>query len=194
MQVVVIGMLGLLISGAAFAATPAGTGQRGPDGFGNIPYGSSSEDAVTLNHGNGEMVHDSSPPAFSYRTNIQGLTFSVTQNYDKSNKAVDAIAVSTSTEPTRACVARFNYVLATLQTTYGQSGSAPLQERNGGGEVSYKVLLEFNRSDGIEAELTAAGPGSSTAGTGSAGNSDSNGTGPCMIRLHYLPPGWVGHF
>jgi hypothetical protein len=193
----VIGALCLAMPGAVLAATPAGTDRRGPDGFGNIPYGSSADDAVRLNHGNGTVVHNDGPPILTYSTNIQGMTFSVTQYYDKSGKAVDAIAVSTSTESTETCVARFNYVLSLLQTTYREPGSAPFQERTVSGEVSYGVLFEFDRSDGIEAKLTAAGPAASTGsstGTASAGNGGSSATGQCSIRLHYLPPGWVGHF
>ncbi|HUN42117.1 MAG TPA: hypothetical protein VMU81_17660 [Acetobacteraceae bacterium] len=184
-RVVAIGLIGFLIWVPTLAASPGGAGKRGPDGFGNIPYGSSSEDAIRLNHGNGEIVQNNGPPILTYRTSIQGMTFNVTQNYDKNHKAVDAIVVSTTTESGQDCIAQFNYVLALLQSTYGEAGSAPLQEQTGGNGVSYKVLFEFNRSDGIEAELTAAGTGGSATGSGA---------GPCTIRLHYLPPGWVGHF
>lgn len=193
MRAVVIGMLGLSISGVV-GATAAEMSQHGPDGFGNIPYGSSSEDAVRLNRGNGEVVHSGGPPVFTYRTSIQGLTFDVTQNYDKNSKAVDAIAVSTSVESPLACVARSNYVLRLLQATYGQSGTAPLRSSAGGGEVEYTVLFKFSQNDGIEAQLTSPDPAGAATGSTSTGNSGGAAPGPCTIRLHYLPPGWVGHF
>src|ERR1700744_4275011 len=185
-----LAMVGISLSGAQLAASPDETRSRGPDGFGNIPYGSSSAEAVRLNQGNGDVIANDGPPVLTYRTNIQGLTFNVRQNYDKNRKAVDAIAVATSMEPLRACVARFNHVLALLQATYGQPGSPPLQTRSQKGEIKYTVLIQFSRQNGIEAELTS-GHGNSIPGTGAIGKSANSGAGPCMIRLHYLPPGWV---
>ena len=147
-----------------------------------------------LNHGNGVVTSRNEVPVLTYQTKIQGLTFDVTQNYDKNRRAVDALALSTSLEPARACVARFNHVLALLQTTYGQSGSAPLQSRTSQGHIKYTVLIQFSRHDGIEAELTSIDPNSSTSGPGPTGKRSNSAPGPCVIRLHYLPPGWVGHF
>jgi hypothetical protein len=193
LKALAIAFFGILIAEAVLAAGPGGSRSRGPDGFGNIPYGSSSAEAVRLNHGNGVVTSRNEVPVLTYRTKIQGLTFDVTQNYDKNRRAVDALAISNSLEPARACVARFNHILALLQTTYGQSGSPPRHSRTDQGQMKYTVLIQFSRNDGIEAELTSGGSSSahSTDPTGKRGN---NNAGSCLIRLHYLPPGWVGHF
>jgi hypothetical protein len=184
-------VLGLLVAGAALAAD---TRPRGPDGFGNIPYGSSSYDAVRLNHGNGQMIRDSGHPILTYRTSIQGLRFEVQQNYDQSGKAVDAVAATMLMESPRDCAARFNHVLSLLQTTYRQSGSAPLKGRIDEKRIRYTVLFQFDRNAGIEAEVTLADPSSGVAITGnrSGGNPGNSRIGQCWIRLHYLPPGWTG--
>jgi hypothetical protein len=184
----------LVFSTSAVAATAPEGGTHGPDGFGNIPYGSSSADALGLNHGNGEVAHNTGPPVLTYSTSVQGLIFDVTQNYDKSSKAIDAIAVSTSMESPSACIARFNYALGLLQTTYHQSGTSPLRSHTTGAEVTYTVLFRFDRSDGIEAQLVAPDPGGLATGSASTGNGGGVAAGPCTIRLHYLPPGWIGHF
>jgi hypothetical protein len=194
LNAVAITLLGILVSQAVLAAGPGDSRPRGPDGFGNIPYGSPSNEAVRLNHGNGVVTSRNEVPILTYRTKIHGLTFDVTQNYDTSRKAVDALALSTSLEPGRACVARFNHVLALLQATYGQSGSPPLQSRTSQGQITYTVLIQFNRHDGIEAELTSGDPNGPTPGPSQTGKHANSVPGPCVIRLHYLPPGWVGHF
>ncbi|MGA9016731.1 MAG: hypothetical protein WB509_29910, partial [Acetobacteraceae bacterium] len=62
------------------------------------------------------------------------------------------------------------------------------------GHIKYTVLIQFSRNDGIEAELTSIDPNSSTSGPGPTGKRSNSAPGPCVIRLHYLPPGWVGHF
>ena len=188
LQPVAFAMLGLLASTAVLAAE---TRPRGPDGFGYIPYGSPSRDAVHLNHGNGQMIRDSDHPILTYRSSIQGLRFDVKQNYDQSSKAVDAIAVSVLMESPRACVARFNHVLSLLQATYGQPGSAPLKSRVDEKEIKYTVLFQYDRNAGIDAEVTLADPGNSAAIPGN--RSGDNRVGRCLIRLHYLPPGWVGN-
>jgi hypothetical protein len=194
LKALAIALFATFISQAVLAASPVESRSRGPEGFGNIPYGSASNEAVRLNHGNGVVTSRNEVPVLTYQTKIQGLTFDVTQNYDKNRRAVDALALSTSLEPARACVARFNHVLALLQTTYGQSGSAPLQSRTSQGHIKYTVLIQFSRNDGIEAELTSIDPNSSTSGPGPTGKRSNSAPGPCVIRLHYLPPGWVGHF
>ena len=51
----------------------------------------------------------------------------------------------------------------------------------GPGGARYVVSFAFDRQDGIEGELTAPDPSGTEPG-------------PCRISLHYLPPGWVGHF
>jgi len=149
--------------------------------------------AVRLNHGNGQL-RDSDHPVFAYRTSIQGLRFDVQQNYDQGGKAVDAIAVSVLTELPRACIASFNHILALLQETYEQPGSPPLKSRVGDQDVKYTVLFQFARNAGIEAEVTSVDPGrgGATAGNRPGNNRGVNGVGRCLIRLHYLPPGWVG--
>lgn len=192
MRPVTFAMLGLVASGAVFAAD---TKPHGPIGFGNIPFGSSSQDAVRLNHGNGQMIRDSDRPILTYRMSIQGLKFDVTQNYDQNGKAVDAIALSMLMDMPRDCIARFNHVLALLQGTYGQSGSTPLKSRVDEKNIKYSVLFQFNRNAGIEAEVTSADPnsGAPLAGGRAGGNRNSNGLGRCSIRLHYLPPGWTGN-
>jgi hypothetical protein len=193
LKAVAIAILGLSISAAVLAAGSDESKTRGPEGFGNIPYGSSSTEAVKLNHGNGVITSKNDVPALTYRTKIQGLTFDVTQNYDKNRKAVDALALSTSLEPARSCVARFNHVLASLQTTYGQSGSSPLQSRTVQGDIKYTVLFHFSGNNGIEAELTTGDPSISAPRTSPTVRRGSSAS-PCVIRLHYLPPGWVGRF
>jgi hypothetical protein len=192
LQPVAFVMLGLLVSGTVLAAE---TRPRGPDGFGNIPYGSSSRDAVRLNHGKGQVIHDSDRPILTYRTSIEGLRFDVKQNYDQSGKAVDAIAISILMEAPRDCVGQFNHVLSILQAAYGQSGSAPLKGRIDEREIRYTVLFQFDRKAGIEAEVTLPDPSSRApiAGNSSGSHRGSNRVGRCLIRLHYLPTGWVGH-
>jgi len=192
LQRVAFVLLGLLVSGGLFAAE---TSARGPDGFGNIPFGSSSQDAVRLNHGNGQVIRDNGRPILTYRTSIQGLRFDVKQNYDQSGKAIDATAVSMLMELPRACVDRFNHLLTLLQAKYGQSASPPVKSPIDGREIKYTVLFHFDRDAGIDAEVTLADPKSSAAITSSrtSGNRSGNGVGRCLIRLHYLPPGWVGN-
>jgi hypothetical protein len=186
-----IAMFGISISGSVLSAAAGETRPSGPTGFGNIPYGSFSQDAVRLNHGNGKMTsNNNNRPVLIYRTHIQSLTFDVAQNYDGNRKAVDAYAVSTSMGSPRTCIARFNQVLALLQDTYGQSGFAPLRAHAPKGEIRYTVLFEYDRKSGIGAELTSADPSNLVTGR----NGGANGAGPCIIRLHYFPPGWAGRF
>lgn len=192
-------------SAAAWAADPpAPSLQRsGPPGFGNLPYGSSADDAVRLNRHNGRLVSNSSTSVMTYNTEVLGLTFQVTQNYDSDRKATDAIATTSSTETGAVCVARFNFVLKALQAQYGSPTAGPLDSHDATGTAdTYTVLFEFNQQDGIEAVATT--PGSSakpaaaaTGGSAAAGGSASTSAGapplgPCSIRLHYLPAGWVG--
>lgn len=182
----------LVLAGAGPAPTQGGaqSGARhsGPSGFGNIPYGSPIREAMERNHGNGQVItNENGGGVLAYTTTISGMMFSVTQNYDRSRKAVDAMAVATATETPRSCVARFNYVLDQLQAAYGPPSGAPLASKvlspdgKGPGGARYVVSFAFDRQDGIEGELTAPDPSGTEPG-------------PCRISLHYLPPGWVGHF
>ena len=175
---------GLAASGAFVGASLAAeTGHHGPDGFSDIPYGSPLSEAMSRNHGNGQIANDT----LIYTTAIAGMTFSVTQNYDRNRRATDANAVTTITEPPRGCVARFNYVLDLLQASYGPPSAPPLASKvpppGGKGQTTahYAVSFTFDRNDGIDVQLNAPDPAGSDPG-------------PCQISLHYLPPGWVGHF
>jgi hypothetical protein len=93
----------------------------------------------------------------------------------------------------RDCIARFNHVLGLLQATYSQSGSAPLKSRIDEKEIKYTVLFQFDRNAGIEAEVTLAEPSNGAAITGNRSGANRGSAGRCLIRLHYLPPGWVGN-
>lgn len=181
---------GMVLAGITLAAIrPAAADEarhRGPDGFGNIPYGSPLSEAMSRNHNNGQLITGDSSDSLAYTLAIAGLMFSVTQNYDRNHRAVDARAVATTTEPPRGCVARFNYVLDLLQSSYGPPSGPPLASKTpSGGKgpagAHYVVSFAFDRQDGIEVQLNAPDP----SGTD---------PGPCQISLHYLPPGWVGHF
>jgi hypothetical protein len=177
----------------ATAPASEGAGRRGPNGFGNIPYGSPAEQALALNRGNGQLVRNNGSTVMAYTTDILGMTFQVIQNYDKDSKAVDAVATSTSQQVPTACIAQYNYVLRVLQSEYGKPATPPIDSdvsaAAGAHETKYVVLFEFDRHDGIEAGLTA--PDSPAAAPAAGGGP---APGPCTLSLHYLPPGWVGHF
>jgi hypothetical protein len=175
---------------------------RGPTGFGNIPYGSSSDDAIRLNHGNGRISQAGAKPVMAYKITVLGLTFEVTQNYNADRKAVDALAVSSFTDTYISCVAQFNYVLDLLQSRYGRPAAGPLNghDVSGGKTRTYTVPFEFDRQDGIQAKLISPDPDTAIKNGGQGGSSSSSASSspsassPCIIQLHYLPPGWVGHF
>jgi hypothetical protein len=186
-------MLVALSAGARAADLPAQSLQRnGPLGFGNLPYGSSSNDAVQLNRHNGRLVLGGTTHIMSYSTVILGLTFNVTQNYDSDRKATDAIATTSSVETNAVCLSRFNVILNALGATYGSSTTGPLASHDAAGASdTYTVMFEFNKQDGIEAAVTTLANDSKPGATAAPGSGDTP-RGPCNIRLHYLPAGWVG--
>ena len=194
-QLVAVTMLATSSAGAWAADLPTSSLQRsGPLGFGNLPYGSSSDDAVELNRHNGRLVLNGTTYVMTYSTELLGLTFEVTQNYDSERKAIDAIATMSSTETNIVCISRFNIFLNALQANYGSPTTNPIASHDAAGASdTYTVMFEFNKQDGIEAAVTTPGdakPGGGAA-AGSAGTGDTP-RGPCNIRLHYLPAGWVG--
>ncbi|MDR3535243.1 MAG: hypothetical protein P4L71_01960 [Acetobacteraceae bacterium] len=181
-------------SADAWAAAPSTQSlhRDGPSGFGNLPYGSSADDAVQLNRYNGRLVPNGKSAVMTYSVEILGLTFQVTQNYDSGRKATDAVATTSSVETTTACAARFNFILNALQANYGNPTAGPLASHDATGTAdTYTVLFEFSKQDGIEAVATTPSGGANpAAAAGSAATPPPRG--PCDIRLHYLPPGWVG--
>lgn len=171
-----------------------------PKGFGNIPFGTPSSDALSRNNGNGKLAKpEDGPPRLTYTSMLGGLEFRVVQNFDAEDRASDAKLTYSSKEKPSACVDRFNYVLANLTGEYGLPTSTPAMRReaNGGNTVDkHTFQFSFRNRSGIRAELqttypTPAPAGSSGGQGGAGGGSPSYG---CQFTLHYLPPGWVGRF
>lgn len=170
-----------------------------PAGFGNIPFGTASGDALKRNNGNGKLAKPEDGPArLTYTTMLSGLEFRVVQNFDAEDRASDAKLTYSSKEKPSACVDRFNYVLANLTGEYGMPTSTPAMRReaNGGNTVDkHTFQFSFRNRSGIRADLQTTYP--TPAPAGSSGGGQQGGGSPsygCQITLHYLPPGWVGRF
>lgn len=173
-----------------------------PAGFGNIPFGTSSEDALRRNNGNGKLLKPEDAPArLTYTSMLSGLEFRVVQNFDSEDRASDAKLTYSSKEKPVACVDRFNYVLAHLTGEYGLPTSAPAMRReaNGGSTVDrHAFQFSFRNRSGIRAELQTTYPTPAPAASSGGGQPAAQGGGSpnygCQVTLHYLPPGWVGRF
>lgn len=173
-----------------------------PAGFGNIPFGTPSGDALRRNNGNGKLAKPEDGPArLTYTSMLGGLEFRVVQNFDAEDRASDAKLTYSSKEKPSACVDRFNYVLANLTGEYGLPTSAPAMRReaNGGNTVDkHTFQFSFRNRSGIRAELQTTYPTPAPAGSSGGGQPGGQGGGSpsfgCQITLHYLPPGWVGRF
>ena len=196
--------LAAAICGApALAASP-------PEGFGNIPFGSSKDKALTLNAGNGTLADNPDKTAtLSYNIMVAGLPFSVSQNFDADGRATDATLTYSSREDMPACIGRLNYILDKVNQRYGRP-TLPVVSRhedaNGTRTDFYTVQYTFANKAGIKAAAQAAYPtpapaggGGNAAGGGAGGGAApaaaaGGGTTSCQVTLQYLPPLWIAHF
>lgn len=168
-------------------------------GFGNIPFGTSSDDALRLNNGNGTMTKGTDRTAILvYKVVVAGLDFQVSQNFDPNGRATKATLNYSSLEQPNACIGRFDYVLNLLTQQYGKPSSAPAARREDIGETSHDhYAFEYAMKDNsaIKAQLEVSYPKQrpSEAKSGGAAAKAQQTPPGCRIALDYLPPGWVSH-
>ncbi len=193
---------------AALAAPVPAQVPAPPAGFGNIPFGTSKQDALKLNAGNGTMTDLPDKSAtFAYDTLVAGMPFQVVQNFDTAGRAVDVQLTYSSHEDNGACVGRYNFVLAKLGHRYGRPTTLPTLRREDSATIrsdSYLVEFAFANGAAISATMTSAyplTPSTSAKGTGAAAPAPAapaGGAAPpaedCEVTLHYLPPRWATGF
>jgi hypothetical protein len=168
-------------------------------GFGNIPFGASSDDALKLNNGNGALAKSGDRiAALVYMAVVAGLDFQVVQNFDANGRATKATLSYNSVEQPNACVGRFDYVLNLLTSQYGKPTSAPAARHEEIGATAfdyYPFEFAMKENSGIKAQLEVSYPKrvASDAKAAAKGNAQAAASPGCKITLDYLPPGWVTH-